>query len=188
MNLQVVNTFAIFNGADMSPLTVVKELKALQEVDSFEDTALLNALLPIETSGNELYEFDKYEGNTTDLEEEFTHDFEFLPLSQTQREIIQSTRSRPMTLVTGPPGTGKSHTITAVILDYIVSGRKVLFTSNTRKAVEVVVEKLEEMCGPFVIALSGGRKQQNELSKKLEDLINPGTLDDAPTKEDLEIL
>ena len=39
------------------------------------------------------------------------------------------------------------------------------------------------MCGPFVIALSGGRKQQYELSKKLEDLINPGTLDDAPTKE-----
>jgi len=186
--LQVVNTFAIFNGVDMSPLTVVKEIEALQKVDSFEDTALLNALLPIETSGNELYEFDKYDGNTTDLEEEFTHDFEFLPLSQTQREIIQSTRSRPMTLVTGPPGTGKSHTITAVILDYIVSGRKVLFTSNTRKAVEVVVEKLEEMCGPFVIALSGGRKQQNELSKKLEDLINPGTLDDAPTKEDLEIL
>ena len=99
VNLQVVNTFAIFNGADMSPLTVVKEIEALQEVDSFEDTALLNALLPIETSGNELYEFDKYEGNTTDLEEEFTHDFEFLPLSQTQREIIQSTRSRPMTLV-----------------------------------------------------------------------------------------
>lgn len=183
--LKVVNTFAIFNGADMSPLTVVKEIEALREVDSFEDSALLNALLPIQETGNELFEVDKFEGNTNQLEEEFTHNFEFLPLSDTQREIIKSTRSRPMTLVTGPPGTGKSHTITAVILDYVVSGRKTLLTSNTRKAVEVVVEKLEELCGPFIVAMSGGRKQQNDLAKKLDDLINPGTLDDAPTVEEL---
>ena len=187
-DLEIINSFAIFSGVDMSPLSVVKEIEALQEVESFEDTALLNALLPIEVSGNEIYEFDKFEGSSDNLKPEFSHEFEFLPLSQTQREIIQSVRSRPMTLVTGPPGTGKSHTITAVVLDYIVSGRKVLFTSNTRKAVEVVVEKLEEMCGPFVVSMSGGRKQQNELAKKLEDLINPGTLDDTPTIEDLEKL
>ena len=184
--LKIVNTFAIFKGVDLSPLTVVKEIEALQEVESFEDTALLNALLPVEYFGTEEYEYEKFEGNTENVTEEFTHEFEFLPLSQTQREVIKSVRSRPMTLVTGPPGTGKSHTITAVILDYIVTGRKVLFTSNTKKAVEVVVEKLEELCGPFVVAMSGGRKQQNDLAKKLEDLTNPGTLDDCPTIEELD--
>ena len=47
-------------------------------------------------------------------------------------------------VVEGPPGTGKSQTITNIIADSVVHGKTVLFVSAKRAALEVVKRKLEE--------------------------------------------
>ena len=65
-----------------------------------------------------------------------------LPLTPTQEAIVRSARSAPLTVVTGPLGTGKSWMITAIVLDALLSGRTVLVASQMDKAVEVVAEKV----------------------------------------------
>lgn len=96
-----------------------------------------------------------------------------LPLTAAQQEIVESSRSAPLTLVTGPPGTGKSYTITAIILDAILNGETVLLASQMDKAVEVVADQVEELAGPLAIARSGGRAAQRELAKKVAKLTGP---------------
>ena len=103
------------------------------------------------------------------------HDAYPLPLTATQQAVVGSARSVPLTVVTGPPGTGKSYTITAIVLDAMLSGQSVLVASQMDKAVEVVTRKVEEIAGPFAIARSGGRPAQRALADKIRKLTGPRT-------------
>ncbi len=47
-------------------------------------------------------------------------------------------------VIQGPPGTGKSHTIVSLIGSYLLEGKKVLFVSEKRSALDVVFERLKE--------------------------------------------
>jgi len=50
-------------------------------------------------------------------------------LSTSQERIIRSAAGQPLTLVTGPPGTGKSFTIAAVVTEHLARKRSVLVVS-----------------------------------------------------------
>ncbi|HEB52580.1 MAG TPA: DUF3320 domain-containing protein, partial [bacterium] len=54
----------------------------------------------------------------------------------------------------GPPGTGKSQTITNLIAQSLANGRRVLFVAEKRAALEVVYRRLAEVgLGPFCLEL-----------------------------------
>lgn len=59
-----------------------------------------------------------------------------------QIEIIQKAKTNNKVLVQGPPGTGKSHTIANLICHLLASGKKVLITAYTKRALEVLKDKL----------------------------------------------
>lgn len=67
-----------------------------------------------------------------------------------QIRVAQQTDSSAGTLVQGPPGTGKTHTIGNLIGHLLASGKSVLVTSHTTKALRMVrsqvVEKLRSLC------------------------------------------
>ena len=107
-----------------------------------------------------------------------------LPLSAPQRAAVESARTSPLTVVTGPPGTGKSYTITAMVLDALQSGRTVLITSHMDKALQVVADRVEEFVGEVGVARSGGRSAQRALADKLKRLTGPR----APRTPDLSQL
>lgn len=96
-----------------------------------------------------------------------------VPLTPVQKSIVQSARTAPLTVVTGPPGTGKSYTITAVVLDAFLRGESVLVASQMDKAVEVVAENLKRVTGPYSMARSGGRSVQRELADEITKLTGP---------------
>ncbi len=96
-----------------------------------------------------------------------------LPLTPAQGAIVESARSAPLTVVTGPPGTGKSYTIAAIMLDAMLNGQTVLLASQMDKAVEVVAKHVENRAGPLSVARSGGRKTQRELAAKISKLTGP---------------
>ncbi|HWC76146.1 MAG TPA: hypothetical protein VG778_01725, partial [Blastocatellia bacterium] len=50
-------------------------------------------------------------------------------LSQAQTEIVRKAGTNPVTLVNGPPGTGKSYTIAALAMEYLSQGQSVLIAS-----------------------------------------------------------
>ena len=59
-----------------------------------------------------------------------------------QIEIIKSLYSHRAVVVQGPPGTGKTHTIANLLGHFLAEGKNVLITSQTKKALDVLKEKI----------------------------------------------
>lgn len=57
--------------------------------------------------------------------------------NESQQEAIIKAMTNRVTYVWGPPGTGKTATLGFIIANYIDQGKKVLFASNTNRAVDV---------------------------------------------------
>ena len=77
-----------------------------------------------------------------------------LPLNRAQRHAIKLSRRQPITVVSGPPGTGKSHLVAATAIDQVARGRSVLVASQTLHARDAVLDLLERY--PMVEALRFG--------------------------------
>ncbi len=101
-------------------------------------------------------------------------------LSRAQTTVLRHAETRPLTLVIGPPGTGKSFTIAQLILDAVARGQTVLLSSKMNKAVDVVVEKLKPHLGALTVILRGGDKRYREELKQFLDNLFDGT--GAPPK------
>ena len=69
-----------------------------------------------------------------------------IPLAEEQRKIIAALNKRDGRFVTveGPPGTGKSHTISAIAFGAILRGQSILVLSDKKEALDVVENKLNE--------------------------------------------
>lgn len=70
----------------------------------------------------------------------------------------------------GPPGTGKSQTITNMIADSLAAGRKVLFVAEKQAALQVVRERLEKVgLGPLTLELHGRQQSIKSVRSQLVD-------------------
>ena len=69
-----------------------------------------------------------------------------LPLSTdaSQREVVRQGLCKPVLVVRGPPGTGKSQTIANLICASIAANQRVLFVAEKAVAISVVKDRLEE--------------------------------------------
>jgi hypothetical protein len=65
-----------------------------------------------------------------------------VPGDASQVAAIAKARSGDSFVIQGPPGTGKSQTITNLIADYVARGKRVLFVSQKRAAIDVVHSRL----------------------------------------------
>jgi AAA domain len=70
-----------------------------------------------------------------------------VPLNEEQRKILAALRHRDARFLSieGPPGTGKSHTITAIVFEAILNKQNVLVLSDKSEALDVVEDKLNEV-------------------------------------------
>jgi len=78
-----------------------------------------------------------------------------LPANREQRRIVEAIGRRRGVLVQGPPGTGKSHTIANLVCHLLASGKRVLITAETGRALKVLKEKLPEDIRPLCVSLLG---------------------------------
>lgn len=69
-----------------------------------------------------------------------------VPLNEEQLQILMAIRNKECKYITveGPPGTGKSHTITAIIFDAILKNQSVLVLSDKKEALDVVENKITD--------------------------------------------
>jgi ssDNA-binding Zn-finger/Zn-ribbon topoisomerase 1/very-short-patch-repair endonuclease len=69
-----------------------------------------------------------------------------VPLNSEQRQILAATKKKGCKYITveGPPGTGKSHTITAIVCDAILNDQSVLVLSDKKEALDVVEDKITQ--------------------------------------------
>ena len=63
-------------------------------------------------------------------------------LDSKQAEAVQKALQRKVFYIWGPPGTGKTHTLAALVSELFTAGKRVLICSNTNQAVDQLLVKL----------------------------------------------
>ncbi|MDB5304232.1 MAG: hypothetical protein JWM97_1781, partial [Phycisphaerales bacterium] len=98
-----------------------------------------------------------------------------------QGRAVRLARQCKGLVVHGPPGTGKSQTITNVIGDHLARGQRVLVVCDKRTALDVVFNRLRHMgLGGLCALVHDPRRDQRELYKAIRQ-----QLDELPeTKSD----
>ena len=85
---------------------------------------------------------------------------EVLPLNTEQRQAVVQGLSAPLTVVTGPPGTGKSQVVTSLLANQAWLESSVLFSSKNNHAVDVVESRTNEL-GPYPLLLRLGKEEHH---------------------------
>jgi RecA/RadA recombinase len=109
-------------------------------------------------------------GTTQDASKEAL--IEPIPLNSEQRDAVQRALSQPLTVITGPPGTGKSQVVTSIIINAAMRGTTVLFSSKNNKAVDVVETRVNSLGQRPILLRLGTRDFQGRLSDYLTKLVS----------------
>lgn len=131
--------------------------KVPNELSTFEALNILSKQKPLENKLlNKIFENTLSDNkisfsDANDLEEEKIHSIvkNFLPmdLSKNQIEALLKAWTNEIIYIEGPPGTGKSHTIAALMLSAIFLNKSVLLVSQKKAAIDVVKEKVDSLLG-----------------------------------------
>ena len=159
-----INESGIFDNSilvhlDQSPYTqgLVQELKELSKLtDSNIKGTALETLLDqnFNSNNNTAYPI-----------------LEVLPLNEEQRNAVKSALSNPVTIITGPPGTGKSQVIGNIIINAVLNNKKVLFASKNNKAVDVIDERINQIGDRPILLRQGSNKYSHNLAKYFLSLL-----------------
>lgn len=85
----------------------------------------------------------------------------------------------------GPPGTGKSQTITNMIAHNLLLGRRVLFVSEKKAALDVVYSRLSKLgLAPFCLELHSSKSGKAEVYAQFRAALEAAAPDDARKKAD----
>ena len=96
---------------------------------------------------------------------------EVLPLNSEQRQAVRQALTNPLTVVTGPPGTGKSQVVTSILVNAAWQGKTVLFASKNNKAVDVVETRVNSLGPRPVLLRLGANEYQTRLATYLMSLL-----------------
>ncbi|TFC54965.1 MULTISPECIES: DUF4011 domain-containing protein [unclassified Cryobacterium] len=90
----------------------------------------------------------------------------------------------------GPPGTGKSQTITNLLTRAVYEGKKVLFVAEKRAALQVVQARLNEVgMGPFALDLHDKASKPATVRAQIRQALeHEVTVDGQGLKNDLDVL
>jgi hypothetical protein len=87
-----------------------------------------------------------------------------------QARAVRLARECPALVVHGPPGTGKSQTITNVIGDHLARGERVLFVCDKRTALDVVANRLRALgLGDLCAVVHDPQLDQRDLYRQLRE-------------------
>jgi very-short-patch-repair endonuclease len=100
------------------------------------------------------------------------------PLNAEQRTAIKEALSQPLTVITGPPGTGKSQVVTSILVNAAWRGLRVLFASKNNKAVDVVMERINSLSPQPIMLRLGTRSLQEELANRLTAILSARATDE----------
>ncbi|MFJ8851877.1 AAA domain-containing protein [Streptomyces sp. NPDC102437] len=92
------------------------------------------------------------------------------PCNESQEQVISSAMTRRLTVATGPPGTGKSEVVTAVVATAVAAGQSVLVASTNNEAVDVVAERCDEI-SPGLLMRTGNVEAREREAAKLAGLL-----------------
>ncbi len=91
-----------------------------------------------------------------------------LPADASQWSAISASQRGKSFVLHGPPGTGKSQTITNIIANALYEGKRVLFVAEKQAALSVVKKRLDSLgLGEFCLELHANKTSKAEVLQKL---------------------
>lgn len=91
-----------------------------------------------------------------------------MPADASQLYAIEAACKGESFVLHGPPGTGKSQTITSLIANALSQGKSVLFVAEKMAALEVVQKRLENIgIGPFCLELHSNKSKKKDVLEQL---------------------
>nr|WP_309398462.1 AAA domain-containing protein [Cerasicoccus maritimus] len=111
----------------------------------------------------------------------FDQEFFIAPIDPSQAATADAARSAKALVIHGPPGTGKSQTITNIIGDHLARGQRVLFVCDKRTALDVVMHRLDHyglghLCGIIHDPSRDRRNLYMGLRERMEALVDNAPL------------
>ena len=102
-----------------------------------------------------------------------SNDVEVLPADSSQKRAIELARAGTTFVLQGPPGTGKSQTICNMITALIEDNKRVLFVSQKKAALDVVLKRLSEIgMDRYCLNLHEYGGSKKEIVQQLLDELN----------------
>jgi very-short-patch-repair endonuclease len=113
------------------------------------------------------------------LDDDYRLDETFTPVSadSSQLAAVYAAGESKSFVLHGPPGTGKSQTITNIIAQALAQGKRVLFVAEKMAALNVVERRLEGVgLGPFCLELHSNKSKKADVLAQLETALKIGQL------------
>lgn len=169
-SIQTITSPGIYNRAiviitEKSPFTLGLENELLT----------LSKLEPDAYKGTALYDWLHSDKTVEKIDETLSDNIlEVLPLNAEQEQAVRIALKSDITIVTGPPGTGKSQVVTNLLINAIWKAQKVLFTSRNNKAVDVVDTRLNNLGTHPVMLRIGATQDHSNILSVINTLLSSG--------------
>lgn len=95
-----------------------------------------------------------------------------IPADNSQLNALLNAHQNKTFILHGPPGTGKSQTITNIIADALANNKKVLFVAAKKAALDVVHKRLKNIgLAPFCLELHSNKSKKSDVLKQFEEVL-----------------
>ncbi|MEN2470735.1 AAA domain-containing protein [Burkholderia sp. GS2Y] len=108
-------------------------------------------------------------------------------VNESQLAAVEQAFSAQVSVIEGPPGTGKTQTILNIIANILLRGQTVAVLSNNNAAVENVYEKLEKYSLGHLVAKLGNQNNRKDFFAGLPPLPSSEP-EPAPTLDEIQAL
>lgn len=96
-----------------------------------------------------------------------------VPLNENQLKVVEKVISgNEVTVVSGPPGCGKSQVVLSILLNAWEKGQSALFASSNNQAVDVVRERMHQFEKQVPMVVRCGAKRTSELMTTLDKMMS----------------
>ncbi|WP_348944429.1 AAA domain-containing protein [Chitinibacter sp. FCG-7] len=108
-------------------------------------------------------------------------------LNESQLAAVERAFSAQISVIEGPPGTGKTQTILNILANILLRGKTVAVLSNNNAAVENVYEKLKKCSLDHLVAKLGNKDNQKDFFANLPPWPSAAP-DPAPAMEEIQTI
>ncbi len=109
------------------------------------------------------------------LQKTKTDEMDIIPLvelnSQQKKSVKSFLSGNKLSVVTGPPGTGKSQVVLSTLLNAWAEGKTVLFSSSNNTAVDVIKERLDNFDSNTPLYIRAGSRERNNIQDVLKTVL-----------------
>lgn len=89
--------------------------------------------------------------------------------NKSQKDSIKAALQNKISIIEGPPGTGKTTTILSIIANMVFQNQKVVVVSKNNSAINNIVEELDELKIPAFYIRLGNREVVGKLTETIKD-------------------